>query len=70
MPDEFKTQFCRSVVIIINMLNRCFLTKGLGFQQIICKIWNPQSITSTNIIIPLVSLIDEIKTDCFAMAVI
>ena len=40
------------------------------FQEAVVKEWNPRSVEATALLIPPVSLRDEIKTDGYGMAII
>ena len=70
MPPEYCTIERDSIVLLMNSLKTTSIAKCCSFQKDTVLTWNPASKEATKLIIPPVSLRDEIKTDGFGMAVI
>jgi len=70
MPEQHKTKERDNIVQVMNRLKSTAIASYSSFQNDITIGWNPSSKMATKLLIPPVSLRDEIKTDGFGMAVI
>ena len=70
MPSRYLHQLRNDIVLQMNRLKTGTITKCSMFQKHVTLLWNPTSTEPTKLLIPPVSLRDEIKTDGFGMAVI
>ena len=70
MPVYYQTEERDEIVKLMNSMKTSVIAKCSSFQTDVTLGWNPLSNEATKLLIPPVSLRDEIKTDGFGMAVI
>ena len=70
MPVQYQTIQRDTIVKVINSMKQSLLAKCASFQNDVTLEWNPASKKATKLLVPPVSLRDEIKTDGFGMAAI
>ena len=70
LPPMYKTETRNDIVRALNSIKGPFLSCASSFQLKTTESWNPESKHNTKLIIPPVSLRDEIKVDEFGIAVI
>ena len=70
-PSQYKDNNTRKVIIqLLCLTKHNMLSSAYSFQQRCTEVWNPYSKAVTKIIIPPVSMIDEITIEGFGMAII
>ena len=70
MPEQHRTIERDGIVHCMNSIKSTAIADCSKFQNRVTMEWNPQSSEATKLLIPPVSLRDEIKTTGFGMAVI
>ena len=70
MPEQYQTIERDTIVHNMNSIKATTKSKCCIFQTTVTLGWNPQSDEATKLLIPPVSLRDEIKTTGYGMAVI
>ena len=70
MSSHFKTHIRNHVSKIVSSEQILLMNNANQFQFRTVTVWNPHVVSNTKIIIPPVSICDEIKTIGFGMAVI
>ena len=70
LPQQYQTIQRDRIVKLVNGTKQSVLVKCASFQTTVTLEWNPACKKATKLLVPPVSLRDEIKTDGFGMAAI